>query len=322
MNPVVQKLKSLSKQLGAHLSLSLIEKTLIVTLVTASTATLAKEYAQFPSGKQPKPGDWTKADRVQYLKLSRNYTSREIQARLDRQDGMAWSFLDAARYNTIKLAAKEYDSISQRHAYYDLISYVIENDRNTPKAVREVKFFHAATAVTSSLQIGAVDNLDLWDKLTGAVFKQNCITLSDESRTYLKSINEELFVSNMAVIRRLLFEWKAPRSPLANRNQNISAIDFDLEMVDFEQGKVEEYVTLHPPSNNVRSEISGAAENCLFRAIPSINPALSIREYLAAIGLPNNPPFFSLDARKAIGKAWIAVLHKKSVSDYVRLMKK
>ena len=86
----------------------------------------------------------------------------------------------------------EYQTVTERHDYYDPISYVIEHDRGTPEAARNVKFFYATTAVTGSPGIGSVDK------------PISQIKLGDDTRRILRDVNAELVALNRGVIRNLL----------------------------------------------------------------------------------------------------------------------
>src|SRR5262249_50405817 len=132
------------------------------------------------------------------------------------------TFMRAAWYNTMNLLPGEYQTVHERHDYYDLISYVIENDPGTPKAVRDVRFFHATTAVTGSPGIGSIE------KPIGY------IKLGADTRQILLDVNAELFALNMGVIRNLLSSWKEPRDPQTPSGR-IDSFDFDIRMVETEQ---------------------------------------------------------------------------------------
>ena len=131
--------------------------------------------------KRLPPKDWYSLHREEWQQASGTGTEQMLNP--------VNTFMRAAWHNTINLLPGEYQTVNERHNYYDLISYVIEHDPGTPKAVRDVRFFHATTAVTGSPGIGAVE------KPIGY------IKLGADTRQILRDVNAELFALNMGVIR-------------------------------------------------------------------------------------------------------------------------
>jgi hypothetical protein len=230
----------------------LYQAVLAVSLLVIQVDLAAAKEIPISDPKQLRgPPDWLKTHRLQYLDISSRLPAEKMDellgrrekmvAKLDRREQPAWSFIEAAKYNTLKVAAQEYQTISQRLAYYDLLSYLLEWDKNTPESLGKIKFFHATTVVTSKFQIGAAEILDRIDELSPVdlpVGKRGL--LSPTTRELLKQINQTLFEKNMVVLRKLFYEWKEPRDPRLSRSTaRIGEWEFDLSMVEFEQDNVE-----------------------------------------------------------------------------------
>jgi hypothetical protein len=277
-----------------------------------------KEIDSLPSAQSHQPSDWFKGHRFQYLYFRSLRSGQEMLGLLDRRDHLAGSFIDAARYNTIRGLFREYTSISQRHAYYDLISFLIEFHGNTPKPIRAVRFFHAATTVTTGLQLGAVEALAKFDRLLPMRWlADSCGGITEPTRDLLSRINELLFEKNMFVIRQLIYEWKEPKDPRANRaTRAISAWEFDLAMVEFEQESVEQFLKATNPSEQIREELRGIEKNCIFRVVPNINVQEQVNPWLKKAGI-EEADFNNIEHRKAIGKAWVTIYHKRGLNDYL-----
>jgi hypothetical protein len=249
--------------------------------------------------KRPPPQDWYAQHREAWQHASHTGTERMLHP--------ANTFMRAAWYNTVNLRPGEYQTVTERHDYYDLISYVIEYDRNTPKAASGVRFFHAATAVTGSPGIGSVD------KPIGY------IKLGAGTRTILREVNAELFALNMGVIRNLLSNWKEPRDPQTGGGR-INAFDFDIRMVETEQGVVENYIAQNKASFTpaVVQEINATLDPTAFGQYFNFSQR-AFEWAIAALGVPALD--FTIQAhRQAIGFASVHIFHRKSRKEYLAFM--
>jgi hypothetical protein len=218
------------------------------------------------------------------------------------------TFILAAIHNTRNFLPNEYQSISQRHDYYDIISYVLEHDPGTPAALRGVRFFHATTLVTGSPGIGTTDS------------PLGAMMLLQESRIILREVNAELFALNMRIIRDLLFNWQQPRNPANPQGGAISAFDFDMLMVDTEQNSVEQYIARN------RSRMTPAVITDINDTLDpsgtgqSFNPGrITFQWAMQAMGV-SRLDFTNRAHRIAIGRATVHIFHKKTLQDYLTYM--
>jgi len=250
--------------------------------------------------EQLPPQDWWSLHREEWQQAS-NYGSEQSLNPVN-------TFIRAAWYNTMHLLPGEYQTVNERHDYYDLINYVIEHDPGTPKEVRDVRFFHAAAAVTGSPGIGSIE------KPIGY------IKLGPDTRQILGDVNVELFALNMGVIRNLLSNWKEPRDPQTPGGR-ISSFDFDIRMVETEQGLVENFITQHKArfTSSVIQEINNTIDPSAFGQ--SLNfDRIAFRWATKALGIPKLD-FTIRDHRQAIGFAEVHIFHQKSEQDYLAFMK-
>ena len=263
----------------------------------------AAERATPPLAAQ---GDWIESDRRRFQSLSIVLTGPQLMAAMPS----VFTFSNAALHNSQNLGWAEYKSVDQRNAYYNLLSLVFEFDPNTSTANREVRFFHAATLITLWTQIGAVDSVD----------NTFCAQMSEETRSFLRSVNARLFEHNVGIINKVLFVWKEPRDPtIAAPTSKLSGWDFDVLMVRYEQGIVERAIQDLKPSQTVRTQISKLDNNC----------ALSYLGGYAARGISKSwvddaypsIDFFDIRHRKAIGYSLVTMFHKKSQDDFRKLLK-
>ncbi|MFQ5794235.1 MAG: hypothetical protein ACE5JP_04200 [Candidatus Bipolaricaulia bacterium] len=242
---------------------------------------------------------WYYADRIAWQRARRHGDP----ARLSEAN----SFIQVAIYNTRNHNPELYTTIAQRHDYYDFISYILEHDPNTTEANRDVRFFHAAAIVTASPGVGTAETI------VGAV------VLSDDSRRMLTEMSVVLFGYNMRVINNLLFEWQEPRNPLqVGSTERISALDFDLKMVEVEQSIVEDYLKRNRASltPQVVREIN-----------LTLNPTRSWllrdpQEFRWAMTAVGGPLDFTIQAHRiAIGKALVFMFHGRSMQTYLDYMR-
>ena len=250
--------------------------------------------------KRLPPQDWHFLHREEWEHVSATGTERMLNP--------GNSFMRAAWHNTLNLLPGEYQTVNERHDYYDLISYVIEHDPGTPKAVRDVRFFHATTAVTGSPGIGSVDKPIGYAKL-GA-----------DTRQILRDVNAELFALNMGVIRDLLSNWKEPRDPQTPGGR-IGAFAFDIRMVETEQGVVENFITQNKArfTTSVVQDINDTMDPSVFGQFFNFSRR-SFEWAIKALGVPKLD-FTIRDHRQAIGFASVHIFHRKSEQDYLAFMK-
>lgn len=234
------------------------------------------------TGPVTAPSDWTRNDRLQWDQHRRTLTVEALKTWLSSAPN---TFVQAANYNTQNYLPDEYTDIRQRQSYYDLIAFMIEHDDKTATPVREVKFFHAATAVTIPAEPGRAD------------------------------ISQTLFRRNMRVIQDLLFHWQAPRDPRAiSPKENISALDFDIYMVDFEQSTIFGFIDSNAVPNETLRNVN--------KTIDAVWPQATLRQvrpWLKAAGF-KSADFADYRWRVAVGRALVFLLHRKNRADYLSFM--
>lgn len=250
--------------------------------------------------KRLAPQDWYDLHRQEWQWASRHGTEPQLSVNN--------TFMRAAWYNTINLRPHEYRTVNERHNYYDLISYVIEKDRGTPSAIRDVRFFHAATSVTGSPGIGSVDT------------PIGLAKLGADTRQILRDVNVELFALNMGVIRNLLSTWKEPRDPQSPTGR-MNVFDFDIRMVETEQALVEDYIGRNKErfTTSVVQEINDSMDPSVFGQY--FNFSRTAFEWaIKALGMPRLD-FTVRDHRQAVGFASVHIFHRRSEQDYLAFMR-
>jgi hypothetical protein len=218
------------------------------------------------------------------------------------------TFMRAVYYNTQNLRPQEYQTVRERHDYYDMISYVLEFDKGTPKALQGVRFFHATTAVTGSPGIGTVDT------------PLGALKLSQDTRQILREVNVELFAFNMGIIQKLLFNWKEPRDPKGTSTDAIGSFQFDLRMVETEQSAVESYIQRNQKrfTPTVTREINDSMDPDAVGQFFNFSEAAL--EWAQKALKTKKPDFLNINHRKAIGFANVHIFHRKSYSDFERFL--
>ena len=262
--------------------------------------------------------DWWRRDRVVFELASPIASPDYIPDRLvDWLAGGANTFISAAKHNTAVVNPLAYNTVSQRHAYYELIGFLLEFDPETPEPLREIRFFHAAAEVTSLLQLGAIGILDTWrqaNRVPGLA--DRCAGIGDEARRLLIDMNAYLFDQHMLVAHWLLYDWFEPRNPEPGHTASkLSAWNFDVAMILLEQQLVERYLQDAALTTAAIQEINNLQRNCLFRAIPVLNPTRELAPLLNLAGV-EDPVFSEIYDRVAVGVAWVTILHGRSPSDY------
>jgi hypothetical protein len=256
------------------------------------------------------PYDWYIGDRLAYSRLS--YRSPgPFPDSFIRSNTFCVACLNVTRGRR----ASEFTSIRQRHAYYDFMSYVFEYTSIPDRRLRDIKFFHATTAVTTWAALGAAEGI------------VRSLVLSSETINVLSEINRILFEDNMFVIYCLLFspDFRFPfafvnNSPCVVHPREISCFEFDLQMVRFEQSIVETYITSHSDqfTDTVRNEINATFNpGIMMGPVSAITGGISRRAMKMAkdeLGV-SELNFMNYRHRTAIGFAAVHVFHRKQ-SDY------
>lgn len=271
--------------------------------LTLTAINIQAHAAEVDGSATTRSRDWLSIDRQGYQERSSRLSGPELIAAMPQ----VLSFAESAKYNIRNGLHGEYATIAQRNAFYDLVSLVIEHDNGTVPAKRGVRFFHAATIVTARLPLGAVD--------TFAGF--TCTAMTDDVRKLLRAINERLFETNFVIIKRLLLDWDAPRNPRETNGAVMDAWTFDLAMVDLEQATVSAALASLNPSQAVRASTNAVATGCNWagRLASRLLLTTQAQSWLDRAGL--RPfDFFNETHRKAMGKAIVTMLHRKSEADF------
>ena len=219
------------------------------------------------------------------------------------------TFIEAAKFNTAHQHPEEYATIFQRSEYYAVIDFI---GQRTGGSVGNVRFFSAASKVTSGSGVGAVE------ATAGSALHD------DRTIRLLKAINVLLFASNMRIIAKLLNVAKKPTDPKdAASTTEIDALDFDLNLVEKEQGIVESYLLEHS-SELVPEVVTDLNDdlnlNGFWRTIAEpLLDRLTFTWAKAALNV-KTLDFLKIAHRIAIGRAAIFNLHGKSFDEYFRYM--
>jgi Fe-S cluster biosynthesis and repair protein YggX len=254
--------------------------------------------------------DWIVSARKEYYKASQSGSNF---------NGTSNSFFTAALYNTEKYLPGEYTTIWLRHVYYDLVSLLLMYPRDiTWNKVKEIRFFDAANIVTGIWGLSAVKGFAAR------------LTLSPDTVKLITGINRMLFEENMVVIKNLFFDIRfpfvIPRGCFftVKASIEISALKFDLQMVEFEQTHVATYINLHQTlfTTSVVSEMNSLMKDDWKQFFV---PATFLTDY----GIPwakkvlnvSDLNFMEYKHREAIGKAMVYFFHKMKYSDYETYMK-
>ena len=129
----------------------------------------------------------------------------------------------------------------------------------------------------------------------------------------------------MGIIRNLLSNWKESRDP-QNPIGPINAFDFDIRMVETEQGTVENYITRNKArfTPSVVQDINATMDPTSFGQFFNFSH-YSFEWAIEALGLPflqsRALDFTKREHRQAIGFASVHIFHRKSKQDYLAFMK-
>ncbi|MDK6379243.1 hypothetical protein [Citrobacter freundii] len=258
--------------------------------------------------------DWEQEARWSWDQASRHLANQELHAWVEAHPSR---FFEANVQNTLSQRPDEYETVGQRHSYYDYMAYYLENLQT---ATRDVRFFGAATSVTINGELGILDLIDA--KSVGDLEKEwpriaKYFHVSEQSVRTLTAINQRLFKKNMRVIRNLIQTWKAPRDPRAqNPRDAISAFDFDIAMVDFEQSEVQAYIDDNSISDAQVDDIT----KMLVKASTPLSIVAMMQKWVKKVGY-NKFNFGDKGWRIAIGRALVFHFHQKSQEEYLKYMK-
>lgn len=153
-----------------------------------------------------------------------------------REEGS--SFWDASVKNTHDRSAGAYETIAERHAYYGFADSYLAQER--PEL--DCKWFEAAHVVTGANALGAADGPNAW-------------YMSDETEDFVRQGNEFLFSHNQENLARLAEDGEIPGL------EGLKGKDLDYALVDFEQNKLQEFMTQyekdHGSIDGIAEELSG-----------------------------------------------------------------
>lgn len=204
--------------------------------------------------------------------------------------------------------------MQQRQAFYDLIAFNISNTESPrgflPKnyirffnAIKNVHFFDATAVVTARGTLGFIET-----HAGGAA-------VSDETKQLLLAINEKLFNANVRVWSDIMRASVLRVGP--NERPKATAFAFDLQMIIFEQGLVEEVLRSSPLATpKVKSEINSATYLAA-KANPLFSEAIS---WVEAAGYSGG--FTSYQWRVAFARALLHQFHHMSQVQYRALMRR
>jgi Domain of unknown function (DUF4157) len=249
----------------------------------------------FKGNQTNRPEDWWNIDRLDWPNF--------------RSNPQANSFIRAVIFNTQQNNPQEFTTVSQRHDYYRVIDFLIQSGYMSQN-VQGVRFFEAAGVTTGPLGVGgAVSSIG------------GQITHSDETRQVLTKVNEILFEANMNVINRLNSRRQPTNPNNSTDTTSMSTIVFDLNMVDMEQDRVEQFITAnrHRMTPTVVSEINADLNSGgILRTLAPIRPIQFAwaRNILGVDVLD----FLIRQHRVAIGKAMVFLLHGHSETQYQEYM--
>lgn len=248
--------------------------------------------------------DWLAKHQLDWQGASANLTG----ARLREFSGLRGNtFIKAAFFNTKHYHPAEYSTLRERHDYYDLLSFIIEYNKEKahPDKIRDIKFFHATTFVTGSPGTATAETI------------AGLIDLEKKTREAIISTNKLLFEYNMKILRFLLFVWKEPRSPLTKDAVHLNPFQFDIHMVYFEQHLVESILAKlgSRERTKVAAEISKLFDLEKSSWITNlINPLRTPIEHANQV-LGQTMDFNLVSHRRTLGFALLHILHRKSVDD-------
>ena len=228
--------------------------------------------------------------------------------RRDLFNGYENTFVKAARYNTENNLPGEYKTIFLRSEYYAVIDALLQQST----ATKDIRFFAAASKVTSDTGLGAIEGDNLFLPLAHR---------DPETEKILRDVNVLLFSANIKIANRLLNLLKAPTDPRApSSGVVIAPMDFDLNMVEAEQAIVSTYLAGHSREITPKARIEINNDLNLTGFFPTIarltgadDSGLQWARKGEGVETLN---FFVQRDRVAVGKALIFQFHSRSLDDY------
>lgn len=244
------------------------------------------------------------------LKTQKNWRDRDRfswHAELDNLAQTNNTFVRAAISNTREHHPERYTTIAERSSYYATIDALA----TTGILPGKIRFFGAASQVTNARNVGCIE------RQIGKILH------SPAAIALLHDINEILFDANMKVVRKLLKADAIPDPKNLLFIHPISAIHFDLNMVELEQRILEEYLQVklnEMPAEEKEKAIKdfnrdlnfAGAIGAVLKFIADTQPMQWAKEALAVEKLD----FLRQKHREAIGKAIVLSLHKTPFEEY------
>ena len=198
-------------------------------------------------------------------------------------------------------------AIAARHRIYVRLALAFRDDPRLPVAARGSRFFEAAAKVTGPAALGG-----LCAGGRPLALLARCGAIDAAACHHLDAINARLLEANLAVVRRVLFEWRELRSPLAPAGPPLAALAFDEAMVVFEQRTLDHYLQRHAVAPAARRGIDallGWCGNPLLQRLFAIDADLGAAVRAARCERARGRGFFAIETRIAIGQQLVRRLH-------------
>ena len=224
----------------------------------------------------------------------------------------------------------EFKTIFERHLYYTFIDSLFSKSNMNMTKVSDIHFFKAASSVTHVLRIGILE-LPIMSNI-----------FSKETVVILTVINKLLFEANMQIIKQILYR-RIPFLFLFSNNTiipddaklrpEISAFEFDIQMVRMEQSTVEAFIRDQTSrfTESVIEELNlminadkkiadrfSTPFNLLGKGMDVIQDDITIKAK-RALGI-DKINFLVFKHRFALGIAYIFKFHGKSDNDYIKFI--
>ncbi|MBM0437695.1 hypothetical protein [Aeromonas hydrophila] len=203
----------------------------------------------------------------------------------------------------------------------------MEYSQAAPSTLKDVRFFAATTSVTIRGELGLIEGLiaaksDKLAELLDSTLPTaaNFLKITADSARTLSSINERLFQKNMRVLRDLLQTWKAPRDPRVASPRNVlTAFDFDMAMVDFEQSEVQAFLDTTSVSvariTNINRLMTLQKD-----FLPGLSLVSTLNSWAEKAGF-KRVDFGDKGWRVALGRAIVFRFNNKTEGEYLAYMK-
>lgn len=210
-------------------------------------------------------------------------------------------FVTAAKENTLANRHGEYVTIGERNTYYKAMQWLLVHDPDVGSSpAAGSRFFGAAAEVTGWQGIGGLE-------LPGAG-----IAIPPEVHRLARLINARLHEMNMRIIQRT-FATRGLVDPRRTLGAPPDAVEFDLRMVETEQGEVETILRANP-----LSPFGTWVMNQLVNTDLPHGGARPVHMQWARDAMGVTDLDFTLhEHRMAIGRAMVYLAHGRSRSDYL-----